>query len=103
MTDDTKPKNGSAGTISLPASGLSWQTVVLILATGAGNFITTQHGNTTITAEQQQVYNQVREMHREFDDFKRWQQTAGDNQRQMMQNDTRLIQEIHEIAVRLDR
>ena len=92
MSDEVK-KNGQ----------LNWPTVALIIASGAGNLLTTQHGNVTITAEQQEVYRQVRDLHRELDDFKRWQRQAGDNQQQMIQNDSKLLAEVHRIATRLDR
>jgi len=94
MSDElTTKKNGQ----------LNWPTVVLILASGAGNFFTTQHGNTTISAEQQEGLRRIRDLHSELDDFKRWQQSAGDNQRRMMENDSKLLEEVHRIAVRLDR
>jgi len=56
-----------------------------------------------ITAEQREGLRQMRDLHSEIDDFKRWQRQAGDNQQQMMQNDSKLLTEVHRIAVRLER
>lgn len=97
MTGEAKNGNNKSG------HRLDWPTVALIIASGAGNFLTTQHGNVTISAEQQEGLRRIRDLHAELDDFKRWQQQAGDNQRKMMENDSRLLQEVHEIATRLDR
>lgn len=94
MNEEATKKNGAT---------LSWPTVVLILATGAGNLVTTHSGNVQISDEQRQGLRQLRELHSEIDDFKRWQTAAGDNQRHMMENDSRLLEEVHRIAVRLDR
>src|SRR5215472_18955437 len=101
MTANVNSVSSSTG--SNGKGELNWPTVALIIASGAGNFLTTQHGNTTISAEQQEVYRQVRDLHRELEDFKRWQRQAGDNQQQMMQNDSKLLVEVHRIAIRLER
>ena len=77
--------------------------VVLIIATGGANLIGTHTGNVEITSEQREGLRQMRELHSEIDDFKRWQQTAGENQRKMLETDSRLLAEVHDIAVRLDR
>src|SRR5215471_6384070 len=94
--------NGSDAS-STGKGALNWPTVALIVATGAGNLFTTQHGNVTISAEQQEGLSRIRELHSEIDDFKRWQNQAIENQNDMMKNDTRLLEEVHQVAVRLDR
>lgn len=93
MNDETHKKNG----------GLNWPTVVMILASGAGNFFATHQGNTAIGYEQQEAMRKIRELHDEIDDFKSWQRKAGENQQQMMANDSKVLAEVHAIAVRLDR
>jgi hypothetical protein len=82
---------------------LNWPTVVLILFTGGANLIGTHSGNAGLSAEQQEGLRRIRELHNELDDFKRWQQQASDNQRKMIENDSKLLEEVHRIAVRLDR
>ena len=82
---------------------LNWPTVILILVSGGGNWLATQHGNTTISFEQQESIRNIRELHAELDDFKKWQKQAGDNQQQMMQNDANLLGEVLQIVSRLDR
>jgi len=97
-------ENGSASSNTGNAkAGLNWPTVVMILASGAGNFFATHQGNTALSFEQQEGLRNIRELHSELDDFKRWQQKAGDNQQQLMANDSHLLSEVHAIAVRLDR
>ena len=83
-------------------SGLSWPTVVLILATGAGNLVTTHQGNMQITEEQREGLQKIRQLHNDLDDFKRWQRQASENQQTILANDSRLLEEVHRIAVRLD-
>jgi len=82
---------------------LNWPTVALIIASGGVNLLGTHTGNVEITAEQREGLRQMRDLHSELDDFKRWQRMAGDNQRQMMENDSKLLGEVHRIAVRLER
>jgi len=82
---------------------LNWPTVALIIASGGVNLLGTHTGNVEITAEQREGLRQMRDLHSEIDDFKRWQRQAGDNQQQMMQNDSKLLTEVHRIAVRLER
>jgi len=84
-------------------NGLNWPTVALILASGAGNFFATHQGNTAMSAEQQEALRKIRELHSELDDFKRWQDKALENQNDMMRSDTKLLDEIHKIVMRLDR
>ena len=93
MSEETK-KNGSQ---------LSWPTVALIIASGGVNLLGTHTGNVEITSEQRAGLRQMADLHAELDDFKRWQRVAGENQQAMMKNDSRLLEEVHEIAVRLDR
>jgi len=93
MTDEVK-KNGT---------NLNWPTVALIIASGGVNLLGTHTGNVEITQEQREGLRQMRDLHAEIDDFKRWQRLAGENQQQMMKNDSKLLEEVHEIAVRLDR
>jgi len=90
-------KNGSE------KAALSWPTVALILASGGVNLLGTHTGNVQLGEEQRQGLRQLRELHSELDDFKRWQKMAGENQEQILKNDSRLLEEVHEIAVRLDR
>src|SRR5215831_6596032 len=92
MSDEIK-KNGP----------LNWPTVVLILATGAGNLLTTQHGNVSISAEQQEALRKIRELHQGLDEFEDRQKKALENQNAMMRNDTELLNEVHQIVLRLDR
>ena len=92
MSDEIK-KNGQ----------LNWPTVVLILATGAGNLLTTQHGNVSISAEQQEALRKIRELHQGLDEFEDRQKKALENQNAMMRNDTELLNEVHQIVLRLDR
>src|SRR5215475_3282388 len=82
---------------------LNWPTVVLVLATGAGNLLTTQHGNVSISAEQQEALRKIRELHQGLDEFEDRQKKALENQNAMMRNDSELLNQIHQIAVRLDR
>ena len=83
--------------------GLNWPTVALIIASGGVNLLGTHTGNVQITEEQRAGLRQMADLHNELDDFKRWQRVAGENQQLMMKNDSRLLEETHEIAVRLDR
>jgi len=77
--------------------------LALILLTGGTNLLTTHQGNVQISDEQREGLRQLRDLHSELDDFRKWQRQAGENQQQLIQNDSRLLNEIHEIAVRLDR
>jgi len=95
MNDQAKNANGKAA--------LNWPTVALIIASGAGNFLTTQHGNVSISAEQQEALRKIRELHQGLDEFENRQKQALENQNIMMRNDARLIDEIHQIVQRLDR
>jgi len=90
-------KNGSE------KAALSWPTVALIIASGGVNLLGTHTGNVQISEEQRQGLRQLRDLHSELDDFKRWQKMAGENQQEIIKNDSRLLEEIHQIAVRLDR
>jgi len=83
--------------------GLNWPTVVMILASGAGNLFVTQHSGSQLSYEQQEGLRNIRELHSELDDFKRWQTQAGKNQEDLMRSDSQILREIHDIAVRLDR
>jgi|SRR5215469_932758 len=84
-------------------AGLNWPTVALIIASGGANLLGTHTGNVQLGEEQRQGLRQLRELHSELDDFKRWQRQAGENQQQILKNDSHLLEEVHEIAVRLDR
>src|SRR5215475_6917213 len=84
-------------------SHLNWPTVALIIASGGINLLGTHTGNVQISEEQRQGLRQLRDLHSELDDFKRWQRQAGENQQQMMQNDSRLLEEVHQIVKRLDQ
>jgi len=77
--------------------------VALIVATGGGNWLATQHGNVTISAEQQEALRKIRELHQGLDEFENRQKQALENQNIIMRNDTRLLDEIHQIVQRLDR
>ena len=90
-------KNGNA------KAGLNWPTVALIIASGGANLLGTHTGNVQISEEQREGLRQLRDLHSELDDFKRWQRQAGENQQAMMKNDSRLLEEVHQIAIRLDR
>jgi len=94
---------GHANTASNGKAALSWPTVALIIASGGLNLLGTHQGNTQLSGEQQEGLRRIRELHSELDDFKRWQDQALDNQQRMLQSDSKLLAEIHEIAVRLDR
>jgi hypothetical protein len=90
---------------------LSWPMVVLILATGAGNFWATKEGTSATganRAEIDQVVRQVGDMHRELEGFKERQLEELDalgngvknqtqmleNQNRQMENDTKVLGEI---------
>ena len=96
-----KDNSGSLNTGN--GKNISWPVVALVALTGGGNWLATHSGNVEITAEQREGLRQMHDLHSEIDDFKRWQRMAGDNQRQMMENDSKLLTEVHRIAVRLER
>ena len=90
-------------------NGLNWPTLVLFLATGAGTLLTTQHGNVSLGAEQQEALRKIRELHQSLDEFEdrsreslKGVRQALTNQNTMMANDSTLIKEIHNIASRFD-
>jgi len=69
---------------SKKSNGLNWPTVALIIASGAGNLLTTQHGNVSIGAEQQEALRKIRELHESLDDFEKRQKEVLANQQQIL-------------------
>jgi hypothetical protein len=91
-------------------NGLNWPTVVLILATGAGNLLTTQHGNVSLGAEQQEALRKIRELHQSLDEFEdrsreslKGIRQSLTNQNTIMANDSTLLKEIHDIAKQIEQ
>jgi hypothetical protein len=64
---------------------LNWPTVVLVLATGAGNFFATNQGKQQLSYEQQEALSKIREIHETLDSFEKGMHSALANQVSILQ------------------
>ena len=73
-------------------NGLNWPTVVLIIASGGGNWLATQYSGATLGAETQQAVRQIRELHGAVDDFEGRQKQELDRMNELLKNQATLLQ-----------
>jgi len=73
-------------------NGLNWPTVVLIIASGGGNWLATQHSGAELGAEQQQAIRQIRELHGTVDDFEGRQKQELDRMNELLRNQATMLQ-----------
>ena len=98
MTDEPKSSNGT-GALAKFLNGLNPTTLIAILLMGGGNLFTTKQGNDEI----EKAIRQVKDLHEALEETDKRQRTAMDNQRQLLENDSKLLKQVHDIAARLDR
>jgi len=82
---------------------LDWPTLVLILVTGGGNFIANQQGKNQLSYEQQEAIAKVREIHGDLDKFETGMKSSLANQAHLLENDSALLKEVHQITTNLQQ
>jgi hypothetical protein len=84
-------------------NGLNWPTVVLIIASGGGNWLATQHSGAALGAEQQQAIRQIRELHGAVDDFEGRQKQELDRMNELLRNQDTMLQNQQAILSQLKK
>jgi hypothetical protein len=82
---------------------LNWPTVVLIAISGGTNFFATQQNSAERQYQEDVAIRKVSELHDALEETDKRQRTALDNQRQLLEHDSKLLIEVHEIATKLER
>jgi hypothetical protein len=93
--------SGSNGMAKM-LSQLNLPTLALILLTGGGNFFATKENSTDRDHQFNQAFKQIADLHEALDDTEKSQRTALDNQTRILEHDTVLLKEVHEIATKLE-
>jgi hypothetical protein len=104
---ETPPSSGGGGGAgglgSLSAlKDLNWPTVILILFTGGANLFSTQRNSADREYQVQQAVNQIRDLHNALENFEKRQKQSLDNSTAILENDTVLLREVHEITTKFD-
>jgi flagellar biosynthesis/type III secretory pathway chaperone len=77
--------------------------MALIVISGGGNFFATQKSSSEREHQIDRAIQQVHDLHATLDETERRQRKALDNQTQILEHDTKLLQEVHEITVKLEQ
>jgi hypothetical protein len=72
-------------------NGISWPMVVLIMATGGGNFLATQQKGNALSDEQQEGLRRIREVHAALEQFEERQKEELDKLNAALQNQTDML------------
>lgn len=98
-------KNGANNTSAVAKllSQLNVPTLALILLTGGSNFFATERSSTGRDEQFHTAFRQLRDLHDALDETEKRQRTAIDNQTRLLEHDSVLLKEVHDIATRLDQ
>jgi len=80
---------------------LSWPMVVLIVATGGGNFLATQRAGQTSTTEMERARAEVHQIHSSLDDFEKYMTLSFENQNKILGNQSRMLESQNAILAEL--
>jgi hypothetical protein len=97
-------KNGgnSSNALAKLLNQLNLPTLALILVTGGTNWFKTQNTGDEQRIEIKHAIAQVHDLHESLDETEKRQRTALNNQTQILEHDTVLLKEVHDIAVKLE-
>jgi hypothetical protein len=102
VAGQTPSPNGSSALAKL-LNQLNLPTLALILLTGGGNWFATEKTSTDRGQQLDQAVRQIHDLHEALDETDKRQRTALNNQTQLLEHDSRLLTEVHEIAVKIER
>jgi hypothetical protein len=101
---------GGTGSALAALKGLDLPTAILIIASGGMNFFATRDNGSQLQYQREQVFRQVGELHDNLANFESRQKAMIEaqnkitqSQTQILEHDTQLIKEIHDIAERMNR
>jgi|SRR5215467_2901548 len=100
MSGDQQASNGEK--LAKVLHNLNWPTVALIALTGGGNWLQSLQNRNDLDYTREKVFRQVQDLHDGLSDFEKRQRHMLENQNAMMQNDTNVLNEIHQIVKRFD-
>jgi chromosome segregation ATPase len=100
--NNSSGSNGSAMLAKL-LNQLNIPTLAVILLTGGGNLLATHKLSDEQKLEIKAALRQVHDLHEALDETEKRQRTALDNQRQLLEHDSVLLKEVHDIAIRLNQ
>ena len=99
----TEPLNKNGVSIAKILENLNWPTVVLILFTGGTNLFATHENGSQLQYQRDTVFRQVSDLHRALDEFEKRQKLVLENQTAMMNNDSRILAETHDIVLKFEK
>jgi vacuolar-type H+-ATPase subunit I/STV1 len=103
--EESGGKNGANGTAALVklVKQLDLPTLLAVVLMGGGNWFTTQKNSTDREQQIDQSIKQIHELHDALEETEKRQRKALDNQTEILEHDTVLLKEVHEIATKLER
>jgi hypothetical protein len=95
--------SGNSGTaVAKLLNQLNLPTLALVLLTGGGNWFATEKNSTDRDHQFNQAFRQIRDLHDALEETEKRQRIAIDNQTKILEHDTVLLKEVHDIATRLE-
>jgi hypothetical protein len=94
--------NGTAALVKL-LKQVDLPTLLVVVLFGGGNLFSTQKNSTDREHQIELALKQIRELHDAMDETEQRQHKALDNQTQILEHDTILLREVHDITTKLER
>jgi hypothetical protein len=99
---ESQNSSGSGTAIANLLNQLNLPTLALILLTGGGNWLATEKNSADRDHQFNKAFQQIRDLHDALDETEKRQRMALDNQTKILEHDTVLLKEVHDIATRLE-
>jgi hypothetical protein len=101
--EEAAPKNGGNNTAAKLLNQLNLPTLALVLLTGGGNWFATERNSADRDSQFHQAFRQIRDLHEALDETEKRQRTALDNQMKILEHDTVLLKEVHELTTKMEK
>lgn len=100
--EQPEPARNNNNTAAKLLGQLNLPTLALILLTGGGNWFATEKNSSDRDSQFHQAFRQIGDLHDALDETEKRQRTAIQNQTQILEHDTVLLKEVHDIATKLE-
>lgn len=95
-------KADSNGSSLAALKNLNWPTVMLIIASGGGNLLFSQHTKQTLTYEQEEALSKIRDLHKAMDNFEDGMKASLNNQAQILNGQTQILDDHKDLLKALE-